>query len=51
MRYTKPEIEIIDVVTGTMIATSEIEIGQSKQEGTTDANKNRGVWGDLWNGM
>lgn len=46
--YIKPALEIVDVEIEKMIATSQIEIGESKEEGTTDANGHRGAWGNLW---
>ena len=46
--YIKPDLEVVDVEMAQMIAASQIEIGESKKEGTTDVNGCRGTWGNLW---
>lgn len=46
--YIKPDLEVVDVEMAQMIAASQIEIGESKKEGTTDVNGHRGTWGNLW---
>ncbi len=46
--YIKPDLEVVDAEMAQMIAASQIEIGESKKEGTTDVNGRRGTWGNLW---
>ena len=46
--YIKTELEVVDAEMAQMIAASQIEIGESKKEGTTDVNGRRETWGNLW---
>ena len=43
--YSRPEAEIIDIITTTLIATSVTQGGENEDAG---ANKHRGDWGNIW---
>ena len=45
--YLRPEAEIIDIITSTLIATSLTE-DDEVQEGDFGTNKHRGDWNNIW---
>ena len=45
--YSRPEVEIIDIITSTLIATS-VPKEDGEQEGDFGTNKHRGDWGNIW---
>lgn len=49
--YLRPEVEIIDVVTGNLIATSGTEVPETDKDQTLDAGNHRGEWGNIWGDM
>ena len=47
--YIKPEVLIEELELVSMVAAS-VGVGDSIDNGTTDAQGRRGGWGDLWGG-
>lgn len=47
--YIKPEIEIIEITPGEIIATSIFIDVEQEEEGKAEViEKRRGTWGNLW---
>ena len=44
--YLRPEAEIIDIVTGNLIASSELHEGEDNLP--LDAGNHRGDWNNIW---
>ena len=49
--YLRPEAEIIDIVTGNLIATSDTELPETGKDQPLDAGNHRGEWGNIWGDM
>ena len=45
--YSRPEVEIIDIITSALIATS-VPKEDGEHEGDFGTNKHRGDWGNIW---
>lgn len=47
--YIKPEIEVVDLIPGMLIATSIFIDVEQEEEGEAEViEKRRGEWGNLW---
>lgn len=48
-RYSEPTLAEQEITTNTIIAASvDINVGEDQGNGSTDAGKQRGKWGNLW---
>ncbi|MBO5135302.1 MAG: hypothetical protein J6C15_09155 [Bacteroidaceae bacterium] len=51
--YLRPEVEIIDIITSTLMSTSpgNTEIPGGNTGGEILSNEHRGEWGNIWGDM
>lgn len=51
--YLRPEAEIIDIVTGNLMTTSnsDTEVPETDKDQPLDAGNHRGEWGNIWGDM
>lgn len=49
-QYIKPEVNVEEILTVTMLAASNMNVGDGTYEDDEDvaANNRRGTWGNLW---
>lgn len=49
--YLRPEVEIIDIITSTLMSTSINQGEDNKDPAPGDAGNHRGEWGNIWGDM